>query len=463
MNITQEKTDDLNLTLAVEIGPEDYEERVTRILRDYRKKARLDGFRPGHVPLGLIKKMYGTPVLVDEVNKILNEAVTNYIRDNKLNVLGEPLPNEEKKDEFDWNKDTVFRFYVDLGLAPDPEINLSKRIKVPYYKIRIDDELLQETIDNYLAQLGSMVSVDEVDDEDMLEGTLTEANEQGEPLPDGHHAENAVINMPAVTDKKTRKELLGRKKGDKVIVPLEKVIPDEEERANTLKIKKEELADLSPYFLFEIRDIRRFQKAEENQETYDRLFGKDVVKDHDTFVQKIRESLEYQLGLDSNAKYQKDVRKKLLSLIEVPLPKDFLKRWLIATNKEKYTPEQIEKEFDLFLEDLRWQIIRDKIAASANIQVTHEEIKEYAKALTREQFRQYGLGNLPDEQIEQYANEILKKEDEYNRIVSSILNNKVFDHLKSVIKLDEKEVSRDKFRKILEEDEKKDEKEKEKK
>ncbi len=458
MNISQENRDDLNVVLNVEITPEDYEERVTKILRDYRKNARLDGFRPGKVPFGLIKKMYGTPVLVDEVNKILNESVTEYIRNNKLNVLGEPLPNEEKKDEFDWEKDTTFRFYVDLGLAPDPEINLTKRIKVPYYKIKIDDEILQQTIDSYLSQLGQMTSVEEVGEEDMLEGTLTETGENGEPVDNGIHVDNAVINMPAVKDEKTKKALLGKKKGDKVLLEIAHALPDEEERLNTLKVSKEEMENVKPHFLFEIKDIRRFQKAEENQETYDKMFGKDVVKTHEEFVEKIKESLQYQLDGESNSKYQTDVRKKLLSLIEIPLPEEFLKRWLLAANKDKFTPEQIDKEFDLFLEDLRWQIIRDKIAAMAEIQVTQEEIKEYAMAVTREQFRQYGLGYLPDEQIAQYAEDILKKEDEYNRIVSAILNNKVFDYLKSQIKLDEKEISREKFYKLVEEDKKEKEK-----
>ncbi len=458
MNITQENIDDLNLTLNVEITPEDYEDRVTKILRDYRKNSNLKGFRPGKVPFGLISKMYRTPVLVDEVNKILNESVTQYIRDNKLNVLGEPLPSEEKKDEFDWEKDTVFRFYVDLGLAPDPEINLSKRIKVPYYKIKIDDEILQQTIDSYLTQLGQMESVDVSEEEDMLEGILTESDEQGNPVENGIRVENAVINLPAVKDKKTKKSLLGKKKGDTLLLEIALALPDEEERLSTLKISKEEMESIKPHFLFEIKDIRRFQKAEENQETYDKMFGKDVVKNHEEFVEKIKESLQYQLDSESNSKYQYDVRKKLLSLIEIPLPEEFLKRWLIAANKEKFTPEQIDKEFDLFLEDLRWQIIRDKIAAEADLKVTHEEIKEYAMALTREQFRQYGLGYLPDEQIAQYAEDILKKEDEYNRIVSAILNNKVFDHLKTVIKLDEKEITREKFNKLLEEDKKENEK-----
>ncbi len=462
MNITQENKDDLNVTLSVEITPEDYEERVTKILRDYRKNARLDGFRPGKVPFGLIKKMYGTPVLVDEVNKILNEQVTQYIRENKLNVLGEPLPNEEKKDDFDWEKDTIFRFYVDLGLAPDPEINLTKKIKVPYYKIQIDDEILQETIDSYLSQLGQMTSVEESGEEDMLEGTLTETDENGNPVENGIHVENAVINMPAVKDESTKKSLLGKKKGDKVLLEIAHALPDEEERLNTLKVSKEEMEEVKPHFLFEIKDIRRFQNAEENQETYDKMFGKDVVKTHEEFVEKIKEALQYQLDGESNSQYQRDAREKLLSLIDIPLPEDFLKRWLLAVNKDKFTPEQIDKDFDLFLEDLRWQIIRDKIASEAGLKVTQEEIKEYAMAVTREQFRQYGLGYLPDEQIAQYAEELMKKEDEYNRFVSAILNNKVFDHLKEQIKLDEKEISREKFYKMLEEDKKKKE-EKEKK
>ncbi len=442
------------MTLAVEITPEDYEERVTKILKDYKKKAVMDGFRPGKVPLGLIKKLHRVPVLVEEVNKILNESITNYIRDNNLDILGEPLPNEEKDDQFDWEKQDTFLFHIDLGLAPALEINLTKKIKIPWYKIEIDDELRQETINSYLAQLGEMKSVDETGEKDMVEGALTETDAEGNPVEKGIHIDMAVIHMADIKDEETKKILSGKHKGDKVLIEIKHLYPGEEERAAALRIQKEELETVKPHFLFEIKDIRRFQDAEENQEFYDKLFGKDVVKSHEEFMEKIDDLLRHQLDGESNMRFQKDAREKLISLINPPLPEDFLKRWLLAVNKDKFTPEQIDKEFDLFLEDTKWQMIRDKIADMAELTATQEELREYAMAVTREQFRQYGLGYLPDEQIAQYAEERLQKEEDYNRFVSGVLNNKVFDYLKTVVKLDEKKISRKDFFEMLEKEQK---------
>ncbi len=455
MNITQENTDDLNVTLTIEITPEDYKERVTKILKDYRKKAVMDGFRPGKVPFGLISKLHRVPVLVDEVNKLLNESITKHIEENKLKVLGEPLPNEEKKEEFDWEKQDIFNFHIDLGLSPELEITLSKRIKVPYYKITIDDQLTQETIDNYLTQLGEMKEMDEIGEENMVEGTLTETDQEGKPLKDGITTENAVINITDIKDENTRKSLLGKHKEEKIVLKIKHAIPGENERAAMLKIKEERLADVHPHFLFEITGIRRFQKAEENQETYDKLFGKDIIKSHEEFVKKINGVIRQQLDGESNLRFQTDARKKMISLVRPPLPEDFLKRWLIAVNKEKFSPEEIEKDFPVFIEDLKWQLIRDNIAEKTAIKITEEEIHDYAMAVTREQFRQYGLGYLPDKQVTQYARERLTKEEDHNRFVSAIMNNKVSDYLKTAVKLDEKEISREDFTKMQKEEKEK--------
>lgn len=452
MNITQENTDDLNVTLTVEITPEDYEERVTKVLKDYRKKTVMDGFRPGKVPFGLIRKLHRIPVLVDEVNKLLNESITKHIEENKLKVLGEPLPNEEKKEEFDWEKQDIFNFHVDLGLSPELEITLSEKIKIPYFKIIIDDELMQETITNYLTQLGEMKEVDEVGEEDMVEGILTETDHQENPLKNGITIENAVINITDIKDDNTRKSLLGKHKNERIVIEIKHAIPGENERAAMLKIKKEHLADVHPRFLFEITGIRRFQKAEENQETYDKLFGKDIIKSHEEFVEKIKEIIRQQLDGESNLQYQTDARKKMISLIQPHLPEDFLKRWLVTVNKDKFSSEEIEKDFPLFIEDLKWQLIRDKIAETTEIKITEEEIHDYAMAVTREQFKQYGLGYLPDEQAAQYAKERLTKEEDYNRFVTAIMNNKVFDYLKTEVKLDEKEISREEFSKMQKEE-----------
>jgi len=451
MNITQDNIDELNVTLAVEIAPEDYEEKVTKVLKGYRKKAVMDGFRPGKVPFGLISKMHRVPVLIDEINKLLIETISDYIKENKLNVLGDPLPNNKKQEKLDWENQDTFRFHIDVGLAPELEINLSKRIKVPYYKIKIDDTLTNKYIDNYLEQLGQIVSSDQVREHDQIVAKFTETYPEGNPVEKGVFVEEAAISLPAVRDESVKQSLLGKQKGDKILLEIKKVFPDDNDLAEALKINKEKLYHIQPHFLFEIEDIKRFEKAQENQGAYDKLFGKDQVKNHEEFVRKINEIIRQRLDTDSEMLYHTDVKDKLVSFINPSLPEDFLKRWLVSLNKEKYTPEKIEKEFDMFLTDLKWQLIRDKIAEMNEIKIAGEEILEYAKAITREQFRQYGLENMADEQITRYTQEMLKKEDDYNKIVSGILDNKIYNHLKTIIKLDEKEISHEDFNKLYEE------------
>ena len=454
MNVTEIKKDDLNRTLSVTIQPEDYEQEVEQVLRDYRKKAVLNGFRPGKVPFGLVKKMYGTSVLADQVNKKFSEAVSRHLVDNKLNILGEPLPVEEAE-PLDFEHDKEFTLKVDIALAPEFEVNLSKKIKVPYYTIKIDDELLNETVTNYRKQLGALNDADSVETEDYLKGTLTESDPNGSPLENGLTVEDASLTLVAMNDEKQKKSLIGKKAGDQVLLDLKKAFPNDTDLAAMLKIEKEQLESIQSQFLFEIAEIKRFAEAEENQDFYDKLFGKDEVKDHESFITRIKEVIQKNLDQESESRFSKDLIDKLVSVIDPPLPEEFLKRWLKESNKGKYTEEQIDQEFDDFVRGLKWDLIRDRIASDNDIQATEEEILDFAKNYTHAQFHQYGLGHLPEEEIEKFAREQLGKEENRRNFSQSVLERKVIDHVRMVIKIDDKKISRDEFQKLYEKEQNK--------
>ncbi|NOY37958.1 MAG: trigger factor [Chlorobi bacterium] len=453
MNITQEKADDLNMSITVKLEPEDYEGEVEKVLRDYRKKVVLDGFRPGKVPFGLVKKMYGKSALVDEVNKKFSEAISGYIVENKLDILGEPLPAENEA-PIDWENQQDFSLTVDVALAPEFEAVLSTKIKIPYYTIRIDDKILKEYVDAYRRQFGEMKDADTVDDKDYLKGNLTEANPDGTLLPDGLKVEDASISLMAIRDEKIQSLFKGKKKGDTVTLEMSKAFPDETDLAALLHVEKVALTDLKPHFVFEITEIQRFVDAEENQDFYDKLFGKDEVKSHAEFIEKIKETIRKNLDNESENRFRKDAVNKLLEVINPPLPEAFLKRWLLKSDDGKLTPEQIESEFDTFIRNLKWEMIRDKIADAQEIEASAEEILEYAKSYTHAQFHQYGLGHLSEEEIEKFAREQMEKEENYRRFAGAVLDRKVIDHVKTAVKIDDKKVSRDAFNKLYEDEEK---------
>lgn len=453
MNVTQEKKDDLNMTIAVTMTPEDYEKDVDRVLHDYRKKVVLDGFRPGKVPFGLVKKMYGKSVLADEINKKFSEAIAGYITENKLNILGEPLPaRDEEPPDFDHQKE--FTLKVDVALSPEFEVNLSKKIKIPYYTIKIDDDLLKEYIDSYRKQLGELKDTETVGEADYLKGTLVEVNPDGAPVENGLKVEDAAISLAALKDDEARKLFIGKKTGDTVLLEMKKVFPNETDLAALLSVEKTQLDTLKPHFMYTISEIKRFTDAEENQAFYDKVFGKDEVKTHEEFVEKMKEIIRRNLDNESESRFGKDAVDKLVEVINPPLPEDFLKRWLKETNKGNFTEEQIDAEFDDFIHGLKWELIRDKIAQDQEIKVSEEEILEFAKAYTHSQFHQYGLGHLPEEEIEKFAREQMGKEENYRKFHANVLDRKVIDSLKTVVKIDDKKISREDFNKLYEKERK---------
>ncbi|MFO7828396.1 MAG: trigger factor [Bacteroidales bacterium] len=454
MNIVKENIDDLNALLKVQITEEDYAEKVETVLKDYRKKARIDGFRPGKVPSGLIKKMYGNAILAEEVNKLISESLTNYIRDEKLNILGEPLPNKDQK-TIDFDQDKEFEFVFDIGLAPEVDVKLSKKDKVPYYDIKVDKKLLETYTENYQRRFGEFKDVEETTDNEMLTGNFIQLDEEGNILEDGIKTDDVRITIEYIKDNDIKATFAGKKVGDKVRFDVRKAYPSDSEVASMLKIDKEKAQNITGDFEFQINQIQRFEKAEVNQELFDKAFGEGVIKSIKEFNNKLTEEIKSNFTKEADYRFLIDAKEKLVSKIKPELPVEFLKRWLIAINEEKFTPEQIEEEFPKFETDLKWQIIRDQIIKDNEIKVEESEVLEVAKEVTAAQFMQYGLNDLPDEQLEMYAKEILKKDSERRNLYERKFEDKVLEVIKETVKLDEKEITTEDFQKLFEEEQKK--------
>lgn len=449
MNVTHANSDALNAVLTVTVEHKDYEENVKKSLKDVRKKAVIKGFRPGMAPASLINKMYGKSALVDEVNRLVSESISSYITEQKLNLLGEPLPSEEQQ-PIDWDTQKDFEFKFDLAFAPEFEINLSKRDKAPYYSIKVDEEMRQGYIENISGRYGSYVDADQADADSLLKATLTELNPDESPKEDGVTVEEGMISVMLVADEDEKAKFTGAKAGDVMVVDVTKAFPNEIDRAALLKIDKAELGGVEPLFQATITSVQKYQKAEVNQELYDKLFGEGVVNSEEEFHQKLDESIKHNLKGDTERKFYTDVRDKLIDKFKIELPKEFLVRWLVAINEGKFTQEQVEKDYPHFENDLKWQLIRDKIATEQEFKVEKEELTSMAKGYIMNQMMQYGMGQLPDEFIEKYANELIEKPEERRKMAEQVIEGKVIDWLKETIKLDEKEVSIDEFKKMME-------------
>jgi trigger factor len=457
MNIVKENINDLTAVLKVNISKDDYSEKVENVIKDYRKKARIDGFRPGKVPMGLIQKMYGKGILIEEVNKLISESLSNYIRDEKLNLLGEPLPNEDQT-VADFDKETEFEFKFDVALAPELEINLTKKDKVPYYEIKVDEKLLETHTDNYARRFGEFKDVEETTDNEMLSGNFIQLNEEGNVLEDGIKSDDVRITIEYIKDADIKKTFAGKKVGDKVNFDVRKAYPSDSEIASMLKIDKEVAKNITGDFQFDIAKVQRFDKAEINQDLFDKAFGKDVVKSDEEFKTKVTEEIKANFVRETDYRFLIDAKEKFVKKLNPELPTEFLKRWLTAVNEGKFTAEQIEEEYPKFEDDLKWQLIKDQIIRDNELKVEESEILDAAKEVTAAQFAQYGLANLPDEQLEQYAQEILKKDNERRNLYEKKFEDKVVALIKDSVKLDNKEITIEDFKKLWEDEQKKDQK-----
>jgi trigger factor len=449
MNITRESIDDLNAMLKIQVEKADYDGNVEKVLRDYRKKANIKGFRPGMVPIGLIKKMYGKAVQIDEINKVVTDNIQKYLTDEKIEILGDPLPKIDDNEKIDFDTQESFTFSFELGLAPAFETKLSKKNKVTYYEISADDKMKNDYLENYTRRYGKFEKADISEEKDILKGKIQAIDDKGNPVPEGILADDTSLSIEVIKDKKIKKQFIGRAEKDSIDFDLRKAFPNDNEIAGLLKKQKEEIIKVEGDFRFTINEVSRFRPAELNQELFDRIYGENIIHSEEEFRNRINEEITANLRNESEYKLSVDLKKLAIEKSEFQLPEAFLKRWLLKVN-EKTTEELVEKEFDNFSRDLKWQLIRNKIARANELKITEEELLKEAEKITRYQFSQYGLFYATDEQVENYAKETLKREEDAKRIADKILEEKVNLILKDTVKLENKSVSIEEFNKLFE-------------
>ena len=452
MNIQFECPDKVNGLMTITIEQADYQAEVDKKLKDYRKKAQMPGFRPGMVPMGLIKRQYGTAIKVDEVNRILGEKLYEYIRENKIQMLGEPLPNEEKQQPQDLQGDGPFEFVFDIAVAPEFKAELTDKDKIDYYDIKVDDKLINQQVEMFQSQAGEFVEAQEWTGNDTLKGDLRQLDADGNTLEGGITTEGGMIMPSYVKGEDEKKKFDGAKPGDIIIFNPKKAYPDNDaEVAALLKVDKEQVKTLESDFSFQITEIRHFQPHEVNQELFDRTFGEGNVKSEAEFRQKIADSIKPQLQGNSDFKFLLDVRKYMEKKVgELQFPEALLKRVMLNNNKDKGA-DYVEQNFQGSINELKWHLIKEQLVTANNIKVEDADIKQVAKGAIRQQFAQYGMNNVPDDVLDNYVDEQLKKRENIEGYVERAIDVKLMQALKQVVKLNTKEVTLDEFNKLMQE------------
>lgn len=450
MKISFENPDKINGLLTIVVEEEDYKNDVEKTLKDYRKKANVPGFRPGQAPMGMIKRQFGPSVKMEAVNKIIGQQIYKYVQDNKIQMLGEPLTSE-KQAPVDIEKDGPYTFMFDIAVAPEMKVSLTGRDKVDYYKIVVDDKTIDRQVDMLASRSGSYEKAENYEGNDMLKGDLRELDENGNTKEGGITVESAVL-MPSYIKVDDQKKLFdGAKLGDIITFNPRKAYPDNDtEVSQLLKIERDAVKDMESEFSYQITEIQRFKKHEVNEELFKQVFGEDTdVKDEAAFRAKIAEGLNEQLVNDSDFKFLLDVRAHCEKKVgKLEYPDALLKRIMLANNKGK-GEDFVEKNYEMSIKELTWHLIKEQLVSAQNIKIEDADIKETAKEAARAQFAQYGMTNIPEEYIENYANEILKKGDSTEALVDRAVDRKLAAALKGVVKLNEKEISVEDFNKMM--------------
>ena len=449
MNISFENPDKINGQLTVTVEESDYKEDVEKTLKDYRKKANVPGFRPGQVPMGMIKRQYGPAVKMDVINKLVGRKVYDYIKENNIPMLGEPLASENH-DAVDLEKDAPYTFVFDIAVAPEFKIELNGKNKIDYYKIQVDDKLIDQQVDSFAARMGEYVKAETFEGNDMLKGDLRELDEQGNTKEGGLTVEAAVLMPAYIKVEEEKKKFDGAKQGDIITFNPRKAYASDVELASFLKIDKEQVKDHEGDFSYQITEINRFQNHAVNQELFDNIYGKGAVKDEKQFREKIAEGLQAQLEGESDYKFLQDVRayaEKKVGKLEYP--DELLKRIMRKNNPDK-EEEFVEKNYEESIKQLTWHLIKEQLVKAHDIKVEDQDVKEVARAAARAQFAQYGMSNVPDEYIDNYVNDLLKKQESVDAFIDRAVDTKLTQALKKSVKLNEKEISLDDFQKMME-------------
>ena len=449
MNVQFEIADKVNGLMTLTIEQSDYAEKVEKTLKDYRKRAQVPGFRPGQAPMGMIKRQYGMSVKVDEINRLLGEKLYEYVRENKIQMLGDPLPSD-KQQPLNFEGDGPFEFVFDIAVAPEFKAELTGRDKIDYYQITVDDKLIDQQIQMYASRAGQYEKADSYESRDMLKGDLRELDEQGNTKEGGITVDSAVL-MPEYIKVEDQKKIFdGVKPGDIITFNPKKAYPDNDsEVAALLKLKKEDVAELTSDFSYQITEISRFKPAAVDQKLFDQVFGEGTVKDEQEFRAKIAESLKPQFAADSDYKFLLDVRAHMEKKVgKLQFPDALLKRIMLNNNKDK-GEKFVEENYEKSIVELEWHLIKEQLVAAQQIKVEDADLKQVAKEAARAQFAQYGMSNVPEEYLDNYADEMLKKRENIDGIVDRAVDVKLTAALKNVVKLNEKSVTLDEFNKLM--------------
>lgn len=450
MNVSLINNDSVRGLIKLEIVKSDYEAAVEKSLRSFRQKANVPGFRKGMVPMGMVKKMYGKQALLEEVNRLVSDNLFKYIRENNLNILGEPLASEAEPSALDFDKDEDFVFNFDVALAPEININMSKEDTLPYYEVKIDDDMLNKQVEAYTANFGTYEAGEEVEEKDLVKGTVAEL-ENGAPKEGGVVVENAVLMPMYIKDEAEKAKFIGSKVNTVVVFNPNKAYEGAEaEIASFLHVEKEKVAELTGDFSFEIKEISRHKNAELNQELFDKVFGESVVTSEEEFRNKIREALAEQFTPQCDFKFLSDAREVLVKKAgELKFADDILKRWLLVAN-EKNTAENIENDYPHIIEDLTYHLIKESLVKANGLKVQDADIEEFAKRVAKAQFAQYGMLSVPEDALENYAKEMLKNKQTSQNILDRAVEEKLAAWLKEQVTIDKKEVTADEFAKMFE-------------
>ena len=441
MQIKQSEIKDLTAVITLTLEPADYQEEVNKQLKQVRQKAQIPGFRPGMVPVGLVKKMYGKGILADVLNKLVGENLQKHIEDNKLAILGDPLPSENSP-KIDLDNEDTFTFAFDIAVAPEFDAKLTAKNKLTEYEIEVTDEMVDNQVKSYCERFGEYTQAEEVAEGDIVKGLCKEVG--GEIV-----KENAILNPQYMKQKTQAKKFFGAKKGDVITFNPAKAYEHETEISSMLGITKEQAAELKSDFTFEIQEITRHTAAKIDGELFAKVYSADAPKDEKEFRARVKAEIVANMAEDSKYKFGLDAKEAIMKKMEkIEFPVDFLKRWVLTTN-EKMTAEDVEKDFPKMLEELKWHLAKDQLMKEYKVDVQKEDVEAYAKEVARMQFMQYGLMHIDDQYLTNYANEMLKQENQLRGIVERVAENKIYEALKGVAKIEKKSISHADFGKLF--------------
>ena len=450
MNVSMQNVDKVSALLTVNIEKADYQEKVEKLLKKYRQQVNMPGFRKGMVPMSLIKKQFGKSAMAEEVDKLMQDAVNNYIRENKVNMLGMPLPNDEKMQTIDFDTQENFEFVFDIALAPEFKAEVSEQDAIDFYTITVSDEMVNSQVDMYAQRAAKYEKVEEYADRDMVKGLLAELDENGNTKEGGIQVEGAVM-MPSYMKNDEQKAIFATAKVNDVLVfnPNAAFEGNEAELSSLLKIKREEVAEMKSNFSFQIEEITRAVPAALTQELFDQVFGEGAVSSEEEFRGKIKEGIAAQFLADSNYKFLLDARTYLMNKVgKLEFPDALLKKIMLLNNEDK-GESFVEENYEKSLEELTWHLIKEQLVEAFEIKVEQVDVLEMAKENTRMQFAQYGMMSIPEEMLENYAKEMLKKKENVEGLVNRAVETKLAAALKGKVALNNKEVSMEEFNNLL--------------